>query len=66
MPHHTWYGCNKKMQDLNFVLHANAHISFLHIVKKLKQIRQKPKEGTRVMLGDTGTLSTQIHYKKKD
>jgi hypothetical protein len=41
------------------------HISFLHTTKNIKTNKKKPKKGTRVMLGDIGTLTTQITLQKK-
>jgi hypothetical protein len=41
------------------------HISFLHTTKNIKTNKTKPKKGTRVMLGDIGTLTTQINLQKK-
>jgi hypothetical protein len=40
------------------------HISFLHTTKNIKTNKTTPKKGTRVMLGDIGTLTTQITFKK--
>jgi hypothetical protein len=41
------------------------HISFLYTTKKIKTNKTKPKKGTRVMLGDIGTLTTQIMLQKE-
>jgi hypothetical protein len=41
------------------------HISFLDTTKKIKTKKTKPKKGTRVMLGDIGTLTTQITLQKE-
>jgi hypothetical protein len=41
------------------------HISFLHTTKNIKSNKTKPKKGTRAMLGDIGTLITQITLQKE-
>ncbi len=41
------------------------HISFLHTTNNIKANKTKPKKGTRMMLGDIGTLPTQITLQKE-
>ncbi len=41
------------------------HISFLHTTRNIKTNKTKPKNSTWVMLGDIGTLITQISLQKE-
>ncbi len=47
-----------------FKCHANATHFLFTYYKNIKTNKTKPKKGTRIMLGDIGTLTTQINLQK--